>query len=150
MDRVGPIASSDPQVIPRPDGDSIFTAGPVRHVGSLPVSAVVHSCGVGTTAAGLRAGVPTAPSPGPHLEGASPVWASRLMSGARVAGTVRRSVLGPGVIIERGAEVLDSIVFSDTIVRANARVGIGERLAPASRRTAGHYSTGGRRHRRRQ
>lgn len=47
---------------------------------------------------------------------------SLISSGARVAGTVRRSVLGPGVVVERGAVVSDSIIFSDTIIRSGAEV----------------------------
>ena len=34
----------------------------------------------------------------------------------------RRSVLGPGVVVEPGAEVLDSVVFADPWVRGGARV----------------------------
>jgi glucose-1-phosphate adenylyltransferase len=47
---------------------------------------------------------------------------SLLSPGSRVAGTVRRSVLGPGVVVEPGAEVLDSVLFADTVVRSGARV----------------------------
>ena len=47
---------------------------------------------------------------------------SLLSPGSRVAGVVRRSVLGPGVVVESGAEVHDSVVFADTVVRAGARV----------------------------
>ncbi|MDE9365808.1 sugar phosphate nucleotidyltransferase [Luteipulveratus sp. YIM 133132] len=43
-------------------------------------------------------------------------------NGCRIEGTVRRSVLGPGVVVERGAEVTDSVIFRDTVVRAGARV----------------------------
>jgi glucose-1-phosphate adenylyltransferase len=39
-----------------------------------------------------------------------------------VAGTVIRSVLGPGVVVEEGALVRDSVVFRDSVVRAGARV----------------------------
>lgn len=42
--------------------------------------------------------------------------------GAVVAGTVKRSVLGPGVRVEKGATVTDSVIFSDTVVRAKAQV----------------------------
>lgn len=42
--------------------------------------------------------------------------------GAVVAGTVRRSVLGPGVVVEAGAEVCDAVVGADVTVRAGARV----------------------------
>jgi glucose-1-phosphate adenylyltransferase len=47
---------------------------------------------------------------------------SMVSPGARVAGVVRRSVLGPGVVVEAGAEVHDSVVFADSVVRAGARV----------------------------
>lgn len=42
--------------------------------------------------------------------------------GAVVAGTVRRSVVGPGAVVERGAVVTDSILFADSAVRAKAEV----------------------------
>lgn len=47
---------------------------------------------------------------------------SLVSNGAHIAGTVRRSVIGPGVVVEKGATVSDSVVFADTAVRAGARV----------------------------
>jgi glucose-1-phosphate adenylyltransferase len=47
---------------------------------------------------------------------------SLLSPGSLVAGTVVRSVLGPGVVVEAGAEVIESVLFGDTIVRSGARV----------------------------
>ncbi|NPC95703.1 glucose-1-phosphate adenylyltransferase family protein [Nocardioides sp. zg-DK7169] len=47
---------------------------------------------------------------------------SLLSPGVQVSGTVRRSVLGPGVVVEAGAEVCDSVLSADTVVRAGARV----------------------------
>ncbi|MCW2615861.1 MAG: glucose-phosphate adenylyltransferase [Frankiales bacterium] len=47
---------------------------------------------------------------------------SLVSPGSTVAGVVRRSVLGPGAVVEAGAEVVDSVVFADTVVRAGARV----------------------------
>ena len=47
---------------------------------------------------------------------------SLLSSGCVVAGTVTRSVLGPGVVVEAGAEVVESVVFADTVVRGGAVV----------------------------
>lgn len=47
---------------------------------------------------------------------------SLVSPGATVAGTVRRSVLGPGVVVEAGAEVLDAVVGADVTIRAGARV----------------------------
>lgn len=55
------------------------------------------------------------------LDGAR-VVDSLVAPGSTVAGTVERSVLGPGVVVEAGAHVQDSVVFADTVVRAGARV----------------------------
>lgn len=45
-----------------------------------------------------------------------------LSGGCDVAGTVRRSVLGTGVVVEAGAEVVDSVLLEDVVVRQGARV----------------------------
>jgi glucose-1-phosphate adenylyltransferase len=55
------------------------------------------------------------------LDGAR-VTDSLLSPGAVVSGTVIRSVLGPGVVIEEGALVRDSVVFQDTRVQEGARL----------------------------
>ncbi len=55
------------------------------------------------------------------LDGAT-VDDSLVSSGCRVAGVVRRSVLGPGVVVEPGAEVVDSVVFADARISAGASV----------------------------
>lgn len=64
--------------------------------------------GGGAAAATVRAGA--------HVED------SLLSSGCDVAGTVRRSVLGTGVVVEAGAEVVESVLLEDVVVRAGARV----------------------------
>jgi glucose-1-phosphate adenylyltransferase len=45
-----------------------------------------------------------------------------LTPGCEVNGRVRRSVLFPGVVVEKGAEVEDSILFFDTVVEAGTRL----------------------------
>jgi glucose-1-phosphate adenylyltransferase len=45
-----------------------------------------------------------------------------LSAGAEVAGTVRRCVLSRGAVVEAGAEVVDSVLLEDVVVRAGARV----------------------------
>jgi glucose-1-phosphate adenylyltransferase len=40
----------------------------------------------------------------------------------RVAGRVSRSVLSPGVVVEAGAVVRDSVILHDAVIRAGARV----------------------------
>ena len=47
---------------------------------------------------------------------------SLVSPGSCVAGTVIRSVIGPGVVVEEGALVRDSVVFRDTRVGAGARL----------------------------
>ena len=42
--------------------------------------------------------------------------------GATVDGTVRNSILFPGARVERGAEVVDSVLFFNTIVHNGARI----------------------------
>ena len=59
--------------------------------------------------------------PGRVLDGGH-VVDSMLSPGSRVAGTVVRSVIGPGVVVEAGAEVHDSVVFADSVVLAGSRV----------------------------
>ena len=47
---------------------------------------------------------------------------SLICGGTRVAGTVRGSVLSPGVIVEKGATVVDSVLLPGVRVRAGATV----------------------------
>ncbi|MFI9155355.1 glycosyltransferase [Streptomyces sp. NPDC053367] len=60
------------------DADDMLTVGEVAHSALFPhMAAVVHHAGAGTTAAGLRAGVPAVPLPVQFDEG---FWASRLVA----------------------------------------------------------------------
>ena len=47
---------------------------------------------------------------------------SLIANGCRVAGTVRRSVLFPGVTVGAGAEIVESVVMSDVVIEPGARV----------------------------
>jgi glucose-1-phosphate adenylyltransferase len=60
-------------------------------------------------------------TPARLLDG-SAVIDSLVSPGCTVGGQVERSVLGPGVVVEAGAVVRDSVVFADTTVRAGATV----------------------------
>ncbi|CAL9629086.1 glycosyltransferase [Streptomyces sp. enrichment culture] len=60
------------------DGDDMLTIGEVAHSLLFPhMAAVVHHAGAGTTAAGLRAGVPAVPVP---VQFDETFWASRLVT----------------------------------------------------------------------
>lgn len=50
------------------------------------------------------------------------VEASLLAPGTKVAGTVTRSVVGRGAVVEAGAVVSDSVVLPGAVVRAGARI----------------------------
>lgn len=68
-------------------GDDVLTIGEAPHEWLFPqMSAVVHHCGAGTTAAALRAGVPTIAVPGPV--GDQPFWARRLAGLGASAATI--------------------------------------------------------------
>jgi glucose-1-phosphate adenylyltransferase len=47
---------------------------------------------------------------------------SLLSNGCVIEGSVFNSVLSPGVVVEAGAEVRDSIIMTDTVIAAGARV----------------------------
>lgn len=57
-----------------------------------------------------------------RIEAGARIDDSLISNGARIAGTVRRSVIGPGVVVEKGATVSDSVVFADAVIRSGARV----------------------------
>jgi glucose-1-phosphate adenylyltransferase len=97
---------------------------------------------VGTLAAYYRANLDLL-DPEPGLRLADPVWpiltrdeerppvlvlagatleGSLVANGCRVAGTVRRSILFPGVTVEPGAEVTSSVVLADAWIGPGARL----------------------------
>ncbi len=51
-----------------------------------------------------------------RLEVSADVSQSLISQGCRIAGRIHRSILSPGVIVEKGAEVIDSIVFDNAII----------------------------------
>ncbi len=89
-------------------GDDVLTVGEVPHDWLFPrMSALVHAAGAGTTAAGLRAGVPAVPVP---VQLDQTFWAARLtalgvspgpvpfrrLTAERLAEAIRRAVGTPG------------------------------------------------------
>jgi glucose-1-phosphate adenylyltransferase len=67
----------------------------------------------------LTAGLQRPPA---RIEGSATIDASLVAGGAQVRGTVMRSVISPGVVIEEGAEVRDAVLLHDSYVGAGARV----------------------------
>ncbi|MEV5319611.1 glycosyltransferase [Streptomyces sp. NPDC052687] len=94
------------------DGDDMLTVGEVPHSVLFPrMAAVVHHAGAGTTAAGVRAGVPAVPVPVQFDAG---FWASRL---------VALGVAPRAVPLRR----LTAAVLTPALVRATRDRGMRER-----------------------
>jgi UDP:flavonoid glycosyltransferase YjiC (YdhE family) len=78
-----------------PRSDHVMVAGAMNHVAIFPVCrAVVHHGGAGTTAAGMRAGIPTLIL---WVTADQPIWAAqvkrlRVGSAQRLSGTTQRSL----------------------------------------------------------
>ncbi|WP_078289973.1 glycosyltransferase [Mycobacterium sp. D16R24] len=96
--------------------DSVLTVGELPHSWLFPrMAAVVHHCGAGTVAAGLRAGVPTVAVPG---LGDQPFWARRLRDLGLSAGTIPQRTL----TVERLADALRAAVTDRQLTGRSRRV----------------------------
>ena len=80
------------------------------------VAAVVHHCGAGTAAAGLRAGVPTIPVP--HFAD-QPFWASRLFH----LGVAPKAIPHGELNVDNLSEAIDAAVNQEDIKRRSAALG---------------------------
>lgn len=60
--------------------------------------------------------------PAALVSGTAEIENSLIANGCRIDGRVRRSILFPGVRIERDADVSDAVILPDTVVGAGARV----------------------------
>lgn len=60
--------------------------------------------------------------PAALVSGTAEIENSLIANGCRIDGRVRRSILFPGVRIERDADVADAVILPDTVVGAGARV----------------------------
>ena len=61
-----------------------------------------------------------------------------IADGCEIFGSVHTSVLGPGVVVEAGAQVRDSVIFADVTVRSAATVDwsivdVGTEVGPGAR-----------------
>ncbi|MEU7576431.1 glycosyltransferase [Streptomyces sp. NPDC041068] len=97
-------------------GDDVLTVGEVPHALLFPrVAAVVHHAGAGTTAAGLRAGVPAVPVP---VTADQPFWAARLAS----LGAGTAPVPFTDLTVSRLAEALGRAVREESYAGAATRL----------------------------
>ena len=100
--------------------DSVYQAGYIPHDWLFPrMAAVVHHGGAGTTANGLRAGVPNIVVP---FFGDQPYWGSRVHD----LGAGPKSIPNKKLTAEKLAEAIGQAV-NDPTIRENAR-SLGERI----------------------
>ncbi|MEU5085419.1 glycosyltransferase [Streptomyces sp. NPDC021356] len=103
-------------------GDDVLTVGDVPHALLFPrVAAVVHHAGAGTSAAALRAAVPSVPVP---VAADQPFWAARLTALGAAPGPLPFAEL----TAERLAAALDSAVRDARHAHTRAAAGVAERL----------------------
>ncbi len=110
-------------------GDDVLAVGEVPHDWLFPrAAAVVHHCGAGTTAAGLRAGVPTIAVPAGF--GDQPFWAQRLVELGVSPPPLRQNRLNPDNLATSIRTVLSTNTFRDSAeslaVQINAEDGAGK------------------------
>lgn len=60
--------------------------------------------------------------PPTSIESSGVVHRSMITDGCRISGHVLGSVLGPGVVVEQGARVVDSVIMDDCLIRRDALV----------------------------
>ena len=60
--------------------------------------------------------------PPARVRASGEVSESLLSPGALIHGTVRRSVIGPGTVVEKGAAIEDSVIGAGVVIRAGAEV----------------------------
>ncbi|MEW2294294.1 glycosyltransferase [Streptomyces sp. NPDC006743] len=118
-------------------GDDVLTVGEVPHALLFPrVAAVVHHAGAGTSAAALRAGVPSVPVP---VAADQPFWAARLAA----LGAAPRPVPYAALTAERLADALGRAVGDPGHARAAATVArhlAAEDAVPRTVRTIEHLA----------
>lgn len=106
-------------------GGDVLTVGEVPHALLFPrTAAVVHHAGAGTTAAGLRAGVPAVPVP---VAADQPFWAARLAAVGAAPGPVpvpfrELAADGTGAAAERLADAIGRAVRDPSYREAAAAV----------------------------
>ncbi|MEU6238903.1 glycosyltransferase, partial [Kitasatospora sp. NPDC047058] len=119
-------------------GDDILTVGELPHAHLLPrTAAVVHHCGAGTSAAGLRAGVPAVPVP---VLADQPFWAARL---ARI-GAATDPVAFAELTVDRLAAGIRRAVTEEPLLRQARAAARARRPGEHRRRPAADAPPGDR------
>ncbi|SER52483.1 glycosyltransferase [Mycolicibacterium nivoides] len=102
-------------------GDDAIAVGEVPHDWLFAqAAAVVHHCGAGTAAAGLRAGVPAIAAPGPY--GDQPFWARRLFDLGVSPQPIPQRRLSADNLSEAIRDVLSDNSFGDPAAKTAAAI----------------------------
>ncbi|MFN6545640.1 glycosyltransferase [Mycolicibacterium nivoides] len=102
-------------------GDDVIVVGDVPHDWLFAQAAVVvHHCGAGTAAAGLRAGVPAIAVPGPY--GDQPFWARRLFDLGVSPRPISQRRLSADNLSEAIHDVLSDHSFGDQAAKTAAAI----------------------------
>ncbi|MDF3298992.1 glycosyltransferase [Streptomyces tropicalis] len=112
-------------------GDDVVTVGEVPHAALFPrMLAVVHHAGAGTTAAGLRAGVPAVPVPVQFDEG---FWAARLVGLGVAPCAVPLRGLTPDALAAALARVTRDSAHRERAAALGTRIRAEDGVAPVLR-----------------
>lgn len=111
-------------------GDDVLTIGEAPHEWLLPrMAAVAHHCGAGTTAAALRAGVPSIAMPGPI--GDQPFWARRLQQLGVSAATTPQGQLSAEHLADAIRTAVAHHQLRDNATQLSARIAAEDGSAAA-------------------
>lgn len=109
-------------------GDDVLTIDEVPHSALFPrMAAVVHHCGAGTTAAGLRAGVPAVPVPVQFDEG---FWAARLVRAGVAPGALPLRALTADTLASALVRAVREPAFRERAQDLGARIRAEDGVAP--------------------
>ncbi len=107
--------------------DTVMTIGDTPHDWLFPrVAAVAHHCGAGTTAQGLRAGVPTIALP---AYGDGPFWAARLTALGVAAATINQRRLTVDRLAAAMRTAVDDPQLRDNACRLSADIAVEDGAA---------------------
>ncbi|MGW4118027.1 glycosyltransferase [Nocardia sp. NPDC004711] len=119
-------------------GDDVLTIGEVPHDWLFPrMSALVHHCGAGTTAAGLRAGVPAIGAP---VYADQPFWAQRLIDVGVSPATIPYSKLSKDRLTAALKQAITDTGLRDNATRLAARIAAEDGVGLAVKAIEAHLA----------
>ncbi|MEU6583401.1 glycosyltransferase [Nocardia sp. NPDC046763] len=119
-------------------GDDVLTIGEVPHDWLFPhMSALVHHCGAGTTAAGLRAGVPAIGAP---VYADQPFWAQRLIDAGVSPATIPYSKMSGDRLTAALRRATTDTALRDNATRLAARIAAEDGVGLAVKAIEAHLA----------